>query len=70
MARKMAGRSGESEEISRRARLLRNRVEGGGRLEEGERPDKRARPVSRSKRGKGKCGPAVVLGPKERSWAV
>jgi hypothetical protein len=43
---------------------------GGGRLEEGERPDKRARPVSRSERWKGKCGPAAVFGPKERSWAA
>jgi hypothetical protein len=51
--------------------LLRNKVERvGGRLEEGKRPDKRARPVSRSERGKGKCGPAAVFGPKERSWAA
>jgi hypothetical protein len=38
-------------------------------LEEEERPDKWARPVSRGERGKGKNGLAAVFGSEERRWA-
>jgi hypothetical protein len=51
------------------ARSVEKQRRGGGWLEEEERPDKWARPVSRGERGKGKSGLAAVFGPEERRWA-
>jgi hypothetical protein len=50
---------GEAQEAwggGRRRALLRNRGEGGSRLEEEERLDKRARPVSERGEGEGEVG--------------